>query len=350
MKRFHEYNLNQNFLKNGVKNSIADVPSVAVGHLTKIENEDVRTGVTVIDPGVANLFSEKIPAAISVGNGFGKLAGYTQVEELGTIETPIALTNTLAVGPVTRGIINLTLKKEVLKTETTINAVVGETNDGILNNIHESSISPEDVILAYENKKADFEIGCVGAGAGTRCFSWKGGIGTSSKIIPAETGTFTLGVLAQTNFGGSLVIHGVPIGRILNKNDFNLNQKIKNDGSCMIVIATDAPLSARQLKRLASRAFLGLARTGSIMANGSGDYAIAFSTSRNGLESWENQRSCLNDTVLTNFFLGCVEAVEESVYDALFAAENTTGRNGNVLSALPKEEVVSILQTYLPKI
>jgi len=342
-KRFSDYksSLTVNktatgYLSSGKLNSIADVAGVTVGHVTKIEGADIRTGVTVIDPGIKNLFRNKLQCAVYVGNGYGKMVGTTQIDELGTLETPIALTNTLAVGPVMRGLIDLTIKEtpDLGPTES-INAVVGEVNDGILNNIQLNSVSPSDVLKAFENRSEIFELGNVGAGTGTRCFSWKGGIGTASREIKVGSNKFTVGVLTQTNFGGSLNILGIPFGKILGKTDFVVEKDLP-DGSCMSVIATDAPLSSRQLKRLAKRMPLGLARTGSIMSSGSGDYAIAFATNKTGSE--------ISDNDLNNFFLAVVESVEESVYDALFAAGKMSGRSENVLEQLPIDQVIETLQ------
>lgn len=346
-KRLREYGIKPGFLPIGKKNMITDVSGVLVGHTTKIEGQDIRTGITIIDPGVKNLFRDKLPAAIAVGNGFGKLIGITQVEELGTIETPVALTNTLAVGAVMRGIVDIVIEEtsDLLETET-INAVVGETNDGLLNDIHKDIITKEDVWAAYQSRSNKTEIGNVGAGTGTRAFSWKGGIGTSSRIIKVGDKKYTVGVLVQTNFGGALNIMGVPIGRLLRKTDFDSSLNPSGDGSCMIVIATDAPFSSRQLKRVAKRSFVGLARTGSVLSHGSGDYAITFSTNRDGLESIGSMGKCVNEQELTKFFLGTAEAVEESVYDALFAAETMQGRNKNILEALPVEKVIKILKRY----
>lgn len=323
-------------LSPGEHNSITDVTGVTVGHQTIRKEDGVRTGVTVIDPGPQQLFANKLPAAISVGNGFGKLAGYTQIAELGTLETPIALTNTLAVGPVLQGLVELTLRREEISLPSTINGVVGETNDGILNDIHTINVKPEDVQTAYENRGKVVAEGCVGAGTGTRCYSWKGGIGTSSRIITVQGKQYTVGVLMQTNFGGALTILGQPVHESLQKNDFKLPPH--DDGSCMMVIATDAPLDARQLKRIAARAFLGLARTGSILAHGSGDYAIAFSTNRSGLS--DEAGACVDDNHLNQFFLAVTEATEECVYNALAAAETTVGRDGNVLERLPIEQLL----------
>lgn len=319
----------------GKLNSITDVEGVTVGHRTIRKSDSVRTGVTVIDPGQPQLFAKKIPAAISVGNGFGKLAGYTQVEELGTLETPIALTNTLAVGPVLQGLVQLTLNREEITLPSTINAVVGETNDGIVNDIHSINVKPVDVSRAYENRNKHVIEGCVGAGTGTRCYSWKGGIGTSSRMVTLQQRQYTFGVLMQTNFGGALTILGQPVHESLKQNDFKLPPH--DEGSCMIIIATDAPLDTRQLKRIANRSFLGLARTGSVLSHGSGDYAIAFSTNRSGLP--HEAGVCIEDDQLNQFFLAVTEATEECVYNALTAAETTTGRDGNVLERLPIEEL-----------
>ena len=330
-KRSRDYDLIPGLLPAGPKNLISDVQGVTVGHYT-LQKGEIQTGITVIDPGTPNLFRAKLPAAIAVGNGFGKLAGYTQVEELGTLETPIALTNTLAVGPVMRGIVDITLHgtPDMLPYET-INAIVGETNDGLINRIHHASLTSDDVSTAYNARTADFTLGCVGAGTGTRAFSWKGGIGSASRKV----GNYTVGALVQTNFGGALTIMGVSVGVALGKTDFD-DFRHKPDGSCMIVIATDAPLSALQLKRLAKRALLGMVRTGSIMADGSGDYAIAFSTNRTPGDLQGND--------LNPFFLAAAEATEESIYDALFTPATTQGRDDNTLKKLPINKVVALIK------
>lgn len=342
-KRYFEYGFATNYLPSGKMNTIADVPGVSVGHLTKIDGNDTRTGVTIIDPGINNLFREKIPGAFYVANGSGKVAGVTQVEEFGTIETPIALTNTLAVGSVMSGLIDLVISQTPdLNPIESINAVVGEVNDGYLNNIHKSSIQPADVFLAYEARSKNVVVGNVGAGTGTRCFSWKGGIGSSSRIVRLKNTNYTVGVLSQTNFGGALNLQGIPMGKILGKSDFVIENETP-DGSCVIVIATDAPLSARQLKRLAKRAPLGMARTGSIMATQSGDYVIAFSTNRSGIEGAQATRQLISDLDLNNFFLAATEGVQESIYDALFAAETMTGRDGNVREAFPIDQALIYL-------
>jgi len=342
-KRYFEYGFATNYLSSGKMNTIADVPGVSVGHLTKIEGEDVRTGVTIIDPGINNLFREKIPGAFYVANGSGKVAGITQVEELGTIETPIALTNTLAVGSVIRGIIDLVIDQTPdLNPIESINAVVGEVNDGFLNNLHKNSIQPSDVSLAYQARSKIVTVGNVGAGTGTRCFSWKGGIGSASRIVRFKNTNYTVGILSQTNFGGSLYLQGIPMGKILGKSDFVIENKIP-DGSCVMIIATDAPLTARQLKRMAKRAPLGMARTGSIIATQSGDYVIAFSTNRAGIEGSQITQRLISDLELNNFFLAVVEGVQESIYDALFATKTMTGLNGNIREAFPISQALKYI-------
>ncbi|MDO8621606.1 MAG: P1 family peptidase [bacterium] len=343
-KRFRDYGFRVGMLPSGSRASIADVAGVRVGHRTIVEGDDVRTGVTMIDPGVADLNARKLPAAVAVGNGAGKVAGFTQVEEFGTIDSPIALTNTLAVGPVMRGVVDLVLAQTSnLGPLDTVNAVVGECNDGMLSDIHRDVVTAAHVRAAYDARSADVAVGCVGAGTGTRCFSWKGGIGTASRIVIVGGERHTVGVLVQTNYGGALTMLGVPIGELLGKTDYAGFMPPKHDGSCMVVLATDAPLTSRQLKRIASRAFLGLARTGSVMRHPSGDYAIAFTTNRTGLEGSGAIGSCVVEENLTPFFLACVDAVEESVYDALFTAETMAGRDGNVLEALPIERVLAML-------
>lgn len=346
-KRFREYGFEPGRLPTGRLNKISDVSNVSVGHLTKVEGDAIRTGVTVIDPGTKNLFHDKLPAAIAVGNGFGKLVGVTQVNELGTLESPIALTNTLAVGPVMHGLVELVLgSTENLDPGATINVVVGETNDGYLNDIHKIVLSTADVAAAYEQRTRDFALGSVGAGTGTRAFSWKGGIGSASRIVSVAGAVYTVGALLQANFGGALTILGVPVGERLGKTDFDEFLPLPGDGSCMIVLATDAPLSSRQLGRIARRAMLGLARTGSILAHGSGDYAIAFSTHCAGVEGSGSGKR-LADGELNPFFLAAVEAVEESVYDALFTSQTVIGRDRHTLEQIPVDDVVKLLREQI---
>lgn len=340
-KRIRDFGLIPGLLPAGPKNLLSDVPGVTVGHYTVHKAPKVHTGITVIDPGVDTIYRNRLPAAIAVGNGYGKLAGYTQVEELGTLETPIALTNTLAVGPVMRGVVDVVLANtpDLLPYET-INAVVGETNDGLVNDIHELHLSSNDVQAAYEARRTDFELGAVGAGTGTRAFSWKGGIGSSSRVVEYKGESYTVGALVQTNFGGALTVMGVPVGEKLGETDFNGSiQRLlrRPDGSCMIVVATDAPLDSRQLKRLAKRALIGMTRTGSIMANSSGDYAIAFSTNRSPSAAPED------DNDLNQLFLAAAEATEESIYDALFLAEETVG-DRVTLPKLPVNQVVQLVK------
>ncbi|MBI3442608.1 MAG: P1 family peptidase [Candidatus Sungbacteria bacterium] len=347
-KRFAEYGFQKSFLPAGAHNRITDVEGVRVGHYTKIEGKNIRTGITIIDPGIPDFFQMKTPAAIAVGNGYGKLVGITQVEELGTLETPIGLTNTLAVGTVMRGLVDIVLdRNKTIAAADSINAVVGETNDGFLNDLHADTLTKDDVRKAYENCSTEFVIGNVGAGTGTRAFWWKGGVGTASRVVAAQDKKYIVGVLVQTNYGGALTLHGVPVGRLLKKTDFDAWVP-RDDGSCMIVLATDAPFTSRQLGRVAHRTFVGLARTGSVLSTGSGDYAIAFTTSRDGLESSGAVGSCMPDSQLNVFFLAAAEATEEAVYDALFAAETMKGRAGNVLEAIPHDAIVDLMKRYLP--
>jgi D-aminopeptidase len=342
--RFRDYGFTPGLLPTGKTNLISDIKGVKVGHLTKIEASDIRTGVTVIDPGPQNIFRTKLSAGLAVGNGFGKSAGTTQIVEFGTLETPIALTNTHAVGAAMRGLIDLTTAHtpDLLPYES-INAFVGETNDWIVNNIHTNAIVPGDVTTAWNARVTGFELGSVGAGTGTRAFSWKGGIGSASRMVTHDQKHYTVGTLVQTNFGGALTIMGVPVGQILGADpSFTFLGHKEPDGSCMIILATDAPLSSRQLTRLAKRALLGLPRTGSVMATSSGDYALAFSTSHT-----ETDRELLSDNDLNDFFLAAAEACEESIYDALFTASSITGRDHYRLEALPIDRVVDILSTHI---
>lgn len=331
----------------GPRNTVADVAGVTVGHRTRIEGTDVRTGITLVDPGVDRLFQRKLPAAVAVGNGYGKMAGISQIQELGTFETPIALTNTLAVGPVMRGVVDLVVAKGGLGPTDSINAVVGEVNDGRLNAIHANTITPDDIRAADADRSADVALGCVGGGTGSRCFAWKGGIGSASRVIQVGGRAYTIGILMQTNFGGALTICGVPFGREFAPTDHDPYLPPGPDGSCMVVLATDAPLSARQLGRVARRVFLGLARTGAILAHGSGDYAIAFTTDRSRLDGSDESGPGLPDGALNPFFLAAVEATEYAVYDALFAATDMDGRDGNRLEALPRERAIAYLRKRL---
>jgi D-aminopeptidase len=318
----------------GPLNAITDVEGVAVGHCTVVEGDEVRTGVTLVVPRLGeNTFRRKLPAAVFTGNGFGKAAGFTQVEELGEIEAPIALTNTLSVGTVLEAMARLVLEQPGNEEVRSVNVVVGETNDGWLSDIRGQHVRAEHVLEAWQAAaRGPVELGSVGAGAGTVCMGFKGGIGSASRVVTA--GPWTVGVLVQTNFGGSLRIDGRPFPP-------RGDPREDRDGSCMVVVATDAPVDARNLGRMAKRTMLGLARVGSVMANGSGDYAIAFSTA-NPIEAGEGALRTvrvLRNDAMTPLFQAVVEATEEAVLDSLFAARTTRGRAGHVAHAIDLEAV-----------
>lgn len=337
-------------LKTGAHNSITDVGGVKVGHET-ITAGDINTGVTVILPHGGNIFQDKVPAGIFVGNGFGKLAGTTQVNELGNIETPIALTNTLSVGTGMKALINYTLSLSGNENVYSVNAVVGETNDGYLNNIREMFLTEEHFLSAIEAAgSGKVKQGNVGAGTATSCFGFKGGIGTSSRELPERNGGYTVGVLVQTNFGGVLSIDGVPVGERLGRH-FMKGAYESADGSCMIVIATDAPLTSRNLKRLASRSMLGLARTGGVASNGSGDYAIAFSTAESVRVPYRSKGDKLKREELSNddvspLFLAVIEATEEAILNSLFSAQTLTGYKGRTIERIPMGKVLEIMKEH----
>jgi len=372
--RARDLGLKIGILPVGPLNSITDVNGVAVGQTTISRGDNIRTGVTAVLPHGGNLFQEKVPAAIFVANGFGKLAGSTQVNELGEIETPILLTSTLAVPRVSDFLIDYVLALPGNEKVQSINPVVAETNDGSLNDIRGRHITRDDVFAALKNAKSGpVEEGSVGAGTGTVAFGWKGGIGTSSRKIPVSTGGYTVGVLVQSNFGGVLTVNGAPVGIELGKyylkdavsmqraaREQGLNASTaknpvaiapgsdKADGSIIIVIATDAPLDHRQLDRLAERAMAGLARTGSAMTNGSGDYAIAFSTAvENRINASVSKRSVqvLGNDAMSPLFLAVIEATEEAIYNSLFTATTVTG-NGRTVEALPIDRVREILKKF----
>lgn len=351
-KRARDYGIEIGILKTGQYNAITDVEGVMVGHTTLIVGDSVRSGVTAIVPHSGNIFRSKVPAAIYVGNGFGKLAGYTQVKELGNIETPIILTNTLSVPMASNALISYTLGMKGNEKVHSVNSIVGETNDGWLNDIRGRHITEEHVLSAIDNAKpGPFEEGNVGAGTGTICFGFKGGIGTSSRKTPRSLGGYTVGVLVQTNFGGVLEINGVPIGKELNQYPYSKELMNDADGSCMMVVITDAPLSSRNLERLAKRAIMGLARTGGIASNGSGDYVIAVSTTiSNRILDSEEATLYKSDVVrnedMTSLFLATIEATEEAIVNSLFAAESMTGRDGHAIKALPIDTVLNIMKKY----
>ncbi|MEQ8303232.1 MAG: P1 family peptidase [Cyclobacteriaceae bacterium] len=352
-QRARELGISIGVLNPGSHNAITDVKGVKVGHVTLIEGETVRTGVTAIVPHDQNIFQNKVPAAIYVGNGFGKLAGSTQVEELGNLETPIILTNTLSVAKGLEGLIDYTLSFDENRNVRSVNGVVGETNDGGLNDIQGRHVRKEHVVQAIANAKSgEVSEGSVGAGTGTICFGFKGGIGTSSRVLPKDLGGYTVGVLAQTNFGGVLQIDGVPVGEELGQYAYKDAIEGSVDGSCMMVVATDAPLDARNLKRLAKRAIMGLAKTGGIASNGSGDYVIAFSTNESMRIPYSSEKATDTFTTLRNdnmspLFMATIEATEEAIINSLFAAK-PVGKlsNGEELKSLPKEKVIELMKKY----
>ena len=337
-------------LATGTLNAITDVAGVKVGQFTLIQGKDVRTGVTAILPHDGNIFQQKVPAAVYVGNGFGKLAGSTQVEELGTLETPIILTNTLSVPTAADALIDWTLQQSENKNVRSVNSLVGETNDGSLNDIRGRHVKKEHVLEAIQKAQSGAVAeGNVGAGTGTVAFGCKGGIGTSSRKLPEKLGGYTVGVLVQTNFGGVLQINGVPVGEELGQYSFKETLDKSSDGSCMMIVATDAPLDARNLKRLAKRAILGMARTGGIASNGSGDYVIAFSTSyRIPHETTQPTAAVtlLHNDYMSPLFLAAIEATEEAIVNSLFMAETITGTQGHTIHALPKEKVLDMMKRY----
>jgi D-aminopeptidase len=350
--RAREVGLITGILPPGKYNAITDVPEVLVGQVTLIRGDDIRTGVTVILPHKGNIYQEKVPAAVYVGNGYGKLTGSTQIEELGEMETPILLTNTLNVPKVADAVIDYILSLPRNESVFSINPVVGETNDGWLNNIKKRAVSKEDVLDAIRNARSGpVEEGAVGAGTGTTCYGFKGGIGTASRVLPRSAGGYTVGVLVQTNFGGVLTINGAPVGRELGM--FPFRRKVADSwrhGSCMIVVATDAPLLHRNLKRLAKRAILGLGRTGSYMSNGSGEYVIAFSTNHSvrikNNDADYNAGTLVSNRMMSPLFLAVVEATEEAVYNSLFKAETMVGFENHKAEALPIDKVIEILKKY----
>lgn len=350
-KRIRELGIRPGVLQPGKQNSITDVDGVLVGHKTVIKGENVRTGVTAIIPHNGNLFQQKVPAGIFVGNGFGKLAGFTQVMELGNLETPIILTNTLNVSTGISALVNYTLQQKGNEKVQSVNAVVGETNDGWLNDIRGRHILESDVLEAIQRASSLVVEGNVGAGTGTTCFAFKGGIGTSSRKLPQSLGGYTVGVLVQTNFGGVLQVDGVPVGKELKKFSFS-NQLLNNvDGSCMIIIATDAPLDSRNLERLAARAMIGVGRTGGIMSHGSGEYAIAFSTDlesriQNQPESSVKNVPNLHNDYTSQLFLAAIEATEEAVLNSLTMATTVTGNEGHKVESIPLDKLKDLLKKY----
>ena len=345
-------------LPTGPRNAIVDVQGVAVGHATLDDaGGTIHTGVTAILPHGGNPFHERVPAAIHVANGFGKLLGVTQVHELGELETPILLTGTLGVWQAADAMVEWLLARPGMEQVRSINPVVGETNDGFLSDIRARPLRPEHVVQALESASTlDVREGAIGAGAGTVAFGWKGGIGTSSRRLPQSLGGWTVGVLVQSNYGGVLAINGAPVGRELGR--FSFQRQVSSaddgalddspDGSIMIVVATDAPLDSRNLERLAARALVGLARTGATMSNGSGDYVLAFSTAeaarRREGEAPRTVQDLPNDA-MSPLFQAVAEATEEAIYNSLFKATTTQGHHATV-EALPLDRVMEVLRKY----
>lgn len=351
-KRARDLGIEIGVMRPGKWNAITDVPGVKVGHTTLIKADSIRTGATAIIPHDGNIFQSKVPAAFFAGNGFGKIAGTTQIIELGNLETPIILTNTLNVSTGMEAVIGHTLKQPGNENVQSVNAVVGETNDGWLNDIRGRHLTKEDISAAIKNAKSGAVMeGSVGAGTGTMCLGFKGGIGTASRILPQSLGGYSVGVIVQTNFGGVLEIAGVPIGKELRRFDFS-NQLLNNvDGSCMIVVATNAPMDARNLERLAKRAFMGLAKTGGIASNGSGDYVLAFSTNDsirvafNSKDAVKMVPQIQNDFV-SPLFMAAIEATEEAIINSLFMATTVTGLRGHKGEAMPVEKILEIMNKY----
>lgn len=343
----------------GTHNAITDVAGVRVGHTTVVEGSDVRTGVTAIVPHGGNPYFSRVPAAIHVGNGYGKLLGVTQVRELGEMETPILLTCTLCVWKAADAMVEWMLARDRMEDVRSLNALVGETNDGGLNDIRNRPIRPEHVVAALEGATdGPVEEGAVGAGAGTVAFGWKGGIGTSSRVLPQSLGGYTVGVLVQSNYGGILQIAGAPVGvelgqyafssQVGQEDAYDPQADVQEWGSIMIVVATDAPITDRNLERVARRAIMGLARTGSYASNGSGDYVIAFSTANEvrRTPSGDMRRfDAIGNGNMSALFEATVEATEEAIYNSLFKAATVTS-NGRTVEALPLDETLEILRRY----
>ncbi|HEY8227847.1 MAG TPA: P1 family peptidase [Pyrinomonadaceae bacterium] len=361
--RARDIGLKIGILPTGPLNALTDVSGVLVGHTTIVRGNEIRTGVTAVLPHNGNLFREKVPGAVFVGNGFGKLAGSTQVNELGEIETPILLTSTLSVPRVADAVLDFILSLKGNEDVQSVNPLVAETNDGFLNDIRGRHITRDDVLNAITTARPGaVEEGCVGAGTGTVAFGFKGGIGTSSRKLPQSLGGYTIGVLVQTNFGGVLTINGAPVGQTLRR--YYLKEELEKaaaliesrntaDGSIIIVVGTDAPVDARNLRRMAARTMLGLARTGASATNGSGDYAIAFSSAPevriSSLSASERTKprtiKSLPNDAMSPIFEAVIEATEESIYNSLFRATTTTG-HGHTVDALPLDQTVEILRKH----
>ena len=349
--RPREYGIHFGVLQPGQNNAITDVPGVLVGQVNVHDDKKgAHTGVTAILPHGGNLFKEKVPAGIFLANGFGKMTGYPQVKELGNIETPIVLVNTLNVAAGLDGIIDYTFSFKDNDNCRSVNGVVGETNDGGINNIRARFLTGKDVLKAIQSAKSGpVEEGVVGAGSGTKAFGFKGGIGTSSRKLPASMGGYTVGVLVQTNFGGFLTVDGVAVGEKLG--GYPWQKEIEcADGSIMMVVGTDAPIDSRNLERVAKRAFMGLAKAGGIASNGSGDFAIAFSTAKENRVPHDNKKldklnsvNVANDD-MTPIFMATIEATNEAIINSLFKAHDVTSYKGEVIKALPVDKVLDMLR------
>jgi len=350
--RLREYGITPGVLTPGKFNAITDVSGVQVGHTTIVEGENIRTGVTAILPHDGNIYALKVPGAIYIGNGYGKLTGISQVKELGNIETPVILTNTMSVPVAFDALITYTINEPGNENVRSVNCIVGETNDGYLNDIRGRHVKESHILEAIRNAVGGtVEEGNVGAGTGTVCFGFKGGIGSSSRVLPESLGGYTVGVLVQTNFGGVLQIDGIPVGEELNRFSYSRNVNRGADGSCMIVVATDAPVDARNLERMAKRAIMGLARTGGIGSNGSGDYVIAFSVAGENLIDSSDRSPVIKGEFLRNssvssLFLATIEATEEAIYNSLFAAQTMTGFDGHTVDKIPIGEVLKIMRKF----
>ncbi len=356
--RARDIGIKPGVLSPGTNNAITDVKGVKVGHVTLVEGDSIRTGATAILPHSGNIYQNKVPAAAVIGNGFGKMMGYSQIHELGEIETPIILTNTLSVPRAADAILDWTLSQPGNEAVRSVNTIVGETNDAGLNDIRGRHLTPEIIIKAIESAKSGpVEEGDVGAGKGTVAFGWKGGIGTSSRVLPSALGGYTVGVLVQSNYGGTLMMDGVPVGEELNQ--YYLKGYVDSDiadGSIMMIVATDAPLSDRNLERLANRALTGLARTGSAMTNGSGDYVISFSTADSVRRTPERRdKNALYEEIsndrISPLFQAVAEATEEAIYNSLLMANTVSSvdvRTGEsrTIQELPVDKVRDILKKY----
>lgn len=351
-KRVRDYGINPGILTPGKWNNITDVEGVTVGHTSVISGDSIRTGVTVIKPHGGNIFQDKVPAAIFVGNGFGKIIGTTQIKELGNIETPIALTNTLSIHEVADALSDYMLLQKGNESIGSVNPIVGETNDGWLNDIRGKHVEKQHVFSALENTKGGpIAEGCVGAGVGTKALGYKGGIGSSSRALPKDKGGYTVGVLVQSNFGGILTINGAPVGEEMKNHYMASDVPYDVDGSIMVVVATDAPLSPRNLERMARRAFMALARVGGFASNGSGDYIIAFTTHQDCRIPYQSNspvraKPDLRNSAMSPLFLATVEATEEAIYNSLFMATDTKGKSGRQMKALDINTTLEILKKY----